>query len=110
MDDQQGSHYFPSHITQRAVAWSFTTDEVWKGDTLISEQVIERKVEYTFALRKKRLLCTESLYVSDHRHESHYRLGHPKNHGEYIVKLKKLLTIEADVEKAQKGLDSLKST
>ena len=49
-----------------------------------AEHVIERKVEYTFALRKKRLLCTEALYVSDHRHESHYRLGHPRNDGECL--------------------------
>jgi len=55
-----------------------------KGDTLKSEHVIERPVEYTFALRKNKFICTEYLFVSDHCHESHYRVSHPNNAGEYI--------------------------
>jgi hypothetical protein len=71
----------PFFLSHRAIRTSFATNSVQKGDTLVSENVFKRKVEYTFALRKKRLLCTEALYVSDHRHESHYRIGHPKNDG-----------------------------
>jgi hypothetical protein len=46
-----------------------------------SEHIIPKEVEYTFALARKKLLGAEYLYVSDRRHEDHYRLEHPENEG-----------------------------
>lgn len=60
------------------------TDAAVKGEPVGSEQIFDKEVEYTFAIRKKKLICTEYLYVSDHLHESHYRHSHPKNNGEPI--------------------------
>ncbi|EXJ61551.1 hypothetical protein A1O7_01979 [Cladophialophora yegresii CBS 114405] len=52
-----------------------------KGDTVESEYIIPREVEYTFAISRRKLVGAEYLYVSDRRHEDHYRRESPENEG-----------------------------
>ena len=80
------------------------TDKLFQGRKIPPQKKLPpRDVEYTFALRKKVLKITETLYVVDrkrkrvsashesnneengdanHEYESHYRYDHPKNNGE----------------------------
>ncbi|EXJ77707.1 hypothetical protein A1O3_09936 [Capronia epimyces CBS 606.96] len=56
-----------------------------KGDVLDSEYVVELSVVYTFADDGSKWAACETLYVSDGRHESHYRREHAENQGAQVA-------------------------
>lgn len=52
-----------------------------QGDRLPFEQRFSRKVEYLFKLGTTKMYETVYLFVSDLKHESHYRFDHEMNRG-----------------------------
>ena len=56
-----------------------------KDATLPSNHEFPITVKHTFGLKAKSFACKEVLYVSDSKHESHYRKGHAMNKGKIAI-------------------------
>lgn len=52
---------------------------VRQGEIVQNGKVLTYPVTHVFSLTAKKFLCEEVLWVSDHRHESHYRRTHTLN-------------------------------
>jgi hypothetical protein len=67
-----------------------TNLNVIKGTLLPLDKEFPMQMRHTFGRNRKTLICKEELYVSDQRHESHYRKGHVMNKGENLSNLQTL--------------------
>ncbi|KAF2707547.1 Hsp70 family protein-like protein [Pleomassaria siparia CBS 279.74] len=55
------------------------------GDRVGNMQEFPFEIKHTFPITRKRLLCVEQLWMSDHRHPLHYRRSHSLNKGAELV-------------------------
>jgi hypothetical protein len=86
IDRVDGEKYIDKTISWKILkVWHFllcpSKADIVKGEELPYHCEFQTTVVHTHTLNKKTLWCTEQVYVSDSRHESHYRATHAMNKG-----------------------------
>jgi hypothetical protein len=75
--------YHSIHLVVQAVAFQVVSTKAisFKGTLLPTHAEFPIEVKHTFPLNRKKFICKEEVYISDDKHESHYRKGHVRNEG-----------------------------